>query len=176
MIPVPSNTRVWLAAGVTDMRRGFNTLAAQAEQVLAEDPYSGHMFVFRGRQGDLLKIIWWEFAPARAKRGKLSGGQFEARTGKAQGGLPVYKTPGTGPVCLACGQGRQGQPEPVAAVDATGRDRLADTAEDLATAGRGIEENPNKTWALTLFRVPSLRVIWYGLHHAGGLQIPARRP
>jgi transposase len=35
MIPVPSNTRVWLAAGVTDMRRGFNTLAAQAEQVLA---------------------------------------------------------------------------------------------------------------------------------------------
>ena len=57
MIPVPSNTRVWLAAGVTDMRRGFNTLAAQAEQVLAEDPYSGHMFVFRGRRGDLLKII-----------------------------------------------------------------------------------------------------------------------
>ena len=51
MIPVPSNTRVWLAAGVTDMRRGFNTLAAQAEQVLAEDPYSGHMFVFRGRRG-----------------------------------------------------------------------------------------------------------------------------
>ena len=35
MIPVPSNTRVWLAAGVTDMRRGFNTLAAQAEQFLA---------------------------------------------------------------------------------------------------------------------------------------------
>ena len=38
MIPVPSNTRVWLAAGVTDMRRGFNTLAAQAQQVLEEDP------------------------------------------------------------------------------------------------------------------------------------------
>jgi len=57
MIPVPSNTRVWLAAGVTDMRRGFNTLAAQAEQVLAEDPYSGHLFVFRGRRGDLIKII-----------------------------------------------------------------------------------------------------------------------
>ena len=44
MIPVPSNTRVWLAAGVTDMRRGFNTLAPQARQVLKEDPYSGHMF------------------------------------------------------------------------------------------------------------------------------------
>lgn len=65
MIPVPSNTRVWLAAGVTDMRRGFNTLTAQAEKVLAEDPYSGHLFVFRGRRGDLLKIIWWD-SQARA--------------------------------------------------------------------------------------------------------------
>ena len=60
MIPVPSNTRVWLAAGVTDMRRGLNTLAAQTEKELAEDPYSGHLFVFRGRRGDLLKIIWWD--------------------------------------------------------------------------------------------------------------------
>lgn len=41
MIPAPSNTRVWLAAGVTDMRRGFNTLAARAEKVLELDPYSG---------------------------------------------------------------------------------------------------------------------------------------
>ena len=66
MIPGPSNTRVWLAAGVTDMRRGFNTLAAQAEQVPAEDPYSGHMFAFRGRRDDLLKIIWCIPEPARA--------------------------------------------------------------------------------------------------------------
>lgn len=60
MIPVPVNTRVWLAAGVTDMRRGFTTLAAQAEQTLKQDPFAGHMFVFRGRQGDLIKIIWWD--------------------------------------------------------------------------------------------------------------------
>ena len=60
MIPVPSNTRVWLAAGVTDMRRGFNTLAAQTEKLLAEDPYSGHLFVFRGRRGDVTsrKVVW----------------------------------------------------------------------------------------------------------------------
>lgn len=57
MIPVPINTRVWLAAGVTDMRRGFNTLPAQTKKMLAEDLYSGHLFVFRGRRGDLLKII-----------------------------------------------------------------------------------------------------------------------
>lgn len=60
MIPVPANTRVWLAAGVTDMRRGFTTLAAQAEQTLKQDPFAGHMFVFRGRRGDLIKIIWWD--------------------------------------------------------------------------------------------------------------------
>ena len=51
---------MWLAAGVTDMRRGFTTLAAQAETVLKQDPFAGHMFVFRGRRGDLIKIIWWD--------------------------------------------------------------------------------------------------------------------
>lgn len=45
MIPVPSNTRVWLAARLTDMRRGFNALAAQAARILAVSSYSGHMFV-----------------------------------------------------------------------------------------------------------------------------------
>jgi len=60
MIPVPMNAQVWLAAGVTDMRKGFATLAAQAEQTVQANPFSGHMFVFRGRQGDLIKIIWWD--------------------------------------------------------------------------------------------------------------------
>ena len=59
MIPVPMNAQVWLAAGVTDMRKGFAALAAQAEQTTAQNPFSGHMFVFRGRQGDLITIIWW---------------------------------------------------------------------------------------------------------------------
>ena len=47
MIPVPASTRVWLAAGVTDMRKGFNGLAALAQDVLKQDPFSGHLFVFR---------------------------------------------------------------------------------------------------------------------------------
>ena len=76
MIPVPSNIRVWLAAGVTEMRRGFNTLAAQAQQVLEEDPYSGHMFVFRGRRGDLLKIIWWDAQGACLFSKRLERGRF----------------------------------------------------------------------------------------------------
>ncbi len=60
MIPVPMGTKVWLAAGVTDMRKGFNGLTALAEKVLEQDPYSGHLFVFRGRRGDLIKVIWWD--------------------------------------------------------------------------------------------------------------------
>lgn len=59
MIPVLATTRVWLAAGVTDMRRGFTALAAQAEATLRQDPFAGHLFVFRGRRGDLVKVIWW---------------------------------------------------------------------------------------------------------------------
>jgi transposase len=43
VIPVPLNTKVWLAAGVTDMRRGFATLAAQAETTLKQDPFAGHL-------------------------------------------------------------------------------------------------------------------------------------
>lgn len=60
MIPVPVGTRVWLAAGVTDMRRGFPSLAAQAGTALGLNPYAGHLFVFRGRQGDLIKAIWFD--------------------------------------------------------------------------------------------------------------------
>ncbi|MGD9295174.1 MAG: IS66 family insertion sequence element accessory protein TnpB [Roseobacter sp.] len=76
MIPVPSNTRIWLSAGVTDMRRGFNTLAAQAEKVLELDTYSGHLFVFRGRRGDLLKIIWWDQQGACLFSKRLEKGRF----------------------------------------------------------------------------------------------------
>ena len=56
MIPVPSGVRVWLATGVTDMRRGMNTLALQVQQDLARDPHAGDLYVFRGRRGDLIKI------------------------------------------------------------------------------------------------------------------------
>lgn len=59
MIGLPTGTRVWLAAGVTDMRRGMNGLAAQVQTTLAANPFSGHVFAFRGRRGDLVKLLWW---------------------------------------------------------------------------------------------------------------------
>ena len=76
MIPVPSNTRIWLAAGVTDMRKGFASLAALAENVMERDPFSGHLFVFRGRQGDLIKIIWWDGQGACLFSKRLERGRF----------------------------------------------------------------------------------------------------
>jgi len=60
MIGLPLGARVWLAAGVTDMRKGFDGLAAIVKSTLAEDPYAGHLFVFRGRRGDRIKVLWWD--------------------------------------------------------------------------------------------------------------------
>jgi transposase len=59
LIGVPTGTRVWLAAGVTDMRKGFDGLAGLVQTQLAENAFSGHVFVFRGRRGDKLKLLWW---------------------------------------------------------------------------------------------------------------------
>jgi transposase len=60
MITPPSATRVWLAAGVTDMRKGFDGLATLVQEKLQRDPFGGQVFVFRGRRGDLVKALWWD--------------------------------------------------------------------------------------------------------------------
>jgi len=58
MIPIPSGVRVWLSSGSTDMRRGMNGLALQVQQALGRDPHVGDLYVFRGKRGDLVKILW----------------------------------------------------------------------------------------------------------------------
>jgi len=58
MIGLPAGTCIWIAAGVTDMRCGFNGLACKAQAALEENPFSGHVFVFRGRRGNVIKILW----------------------------------------------------------------------------------------------------------------------
>lgn len=60
MIGLAAGTRVWLAAGVTDMRKGMDGLTALVQTTLAEQPFSGHIFVFRGRRGDLVKLLWFD--------------------------------------------------------------------------------------------------------------------
>jgi transposase len=60
MIALPAGTRIWIAAGVTDLRRGFTGLSAMVQTKLEQDPFSGHVFVFRGRRGHLIKVLWWD--------------------------------------------------------------------------------------------------------------------
>ena len=53
-------TRIWLAAESTDMRCGFDRLAERVKAVISQDPLSGHLFVFRSRRGERLKILMWD--------------------------------------------------------------------------------------------------------------------
>jgi transposase len=65
-----------VAAGVTDMRKGLNGLSALAEKVFKQDLYAGHLFVFRGRRGDLVKVIWWDGQGACLFSKRLERGRF----------------------------------------------------------------------------------------------------
>jgi transposase len=58
MIPISSGVQVWLATGHTDMRKGFDGLALLVQETLKRNPHNGHMFVFRGRRGGLIKVLW----------------------------------------------------------------------------------------------------------------------
>jgi transposase len=76
MITLPSHTLIWIAAGVTDLRRGFHGLSALVQSKLEKSPMSGQVFIFRGRRGDLVKLLWFDgdglclFAK-RLERGKF---------------------------------------------------------------------------------------------------------
>ena len=60
MIALPPATRVWLACGATDMRKGMGGLAVMAQEVMKQNPHSGAVFAFRGRRGDLVKLLWYD--------------------------------------------------------------------------------------------------------------------
>jgi len=85
MISLAAGARIWIAAGVTDLRRGFTGLSAMAQTVLQQDPFGGQVFVFRGRRGDLIKLLWWDgdglclFAK-RLERGRFIWPQAESGT------------------------------------------------------------------------------------------------
>ncbi len=60
MILLPAGVKVHLAFGYTDMRKGMDGLALLVQEVLQQDPFSGHLFVFRGRKATLIKIVFWD--------------------------------------------------------------------------------------------------------------------
>ena len=118
MIELRTGTKIWIAAGVTDMRRGFDGLSAKVQTVLEQQPFSGHVFVFRGRRGDIVKLLW------------LDGD-----------GLCLFaKRLGARTIHLAAGYGRNCLSDACAAFDVTGRHRLAQAAEDLDAGDRGLSD------------------------------------
>ena len=92
MIPFPSGTRVWLATGRTDMRRGMNGLALQVQEVLKHDPYGGHVFVSRGRRGHLLKSLCAEGQGVCLFAKRLERGRF------------IWPSPADGVVTISAAQ------------------------------------------------------------------------
>ena len=76
MIALPPAAKIWLACGATDMRKGFDGLAAQVQTVLLQDPYSGAVFCFRGRRGDLLKLLVWDGQGLVLVAKRLEKGRF----------------------------------------------------------------------------------------------------
>jgi transposase len=94
MIPLRQGTQVWLACRPVDMRKGMNSLMSLVKEVLRDDPYCGHVFVFRGKRGDFLKALHWDetglclfvkrlekgrfvFPPVIDERTRLSTGQWQ---------------------------------------------------------------------------------------------------
>jgi transposase len=92
MIPVPSGVRVWLAVGHTDMRRGMNSLAVQVQEVLGRDPHAGDLYVFRGKRGHLIKILWHDGLGMSLYAKRLERGRF------------IWPSPADGSVAITAAQ------------------------------------------------------------------------
>ena len=92
MIPIPSGARVWLATGHTDMHRGFDGLAVQVQEVLKRNPHNGNLFVFRGRRGGLIKVLWHDGQGMCLFSKRLERGRF------------IWPSPADGVVAISAGQ------------------------------------------------------------------------
>ena len=76
MIPISSGVRVWIATGHTDMRRGMQGLALEVQEGLKRNPHGGDLYVFRGRKGDLIKILWHDGIGLSLYAKRLDRGKF----------------------------------------------------------------------------------------------------
>jgi transposase len=75
-VALPAGTKVYLALAPVDMRKGYDGLAASVQQILKRDPFSGHLFLFRGKRGDGLKALWWDGGGLCLFAKRLEKGRF----------------------------------------------------------------------------------------------------
>ena len=92
MIPLPPLTRIFLACGATDMRKGFDGLAVLVQQVLEQSPHSGALFAFRGKRGHLVKILWHDGIGMSLYAKRLERGRF------------IWPSPADGAVAITAAQ------------------------------------------------------------------------
>jgi transposase len=76
MINLAPGTKVFLACQPIDLRSGFNGLAAKAQHIVGADPFSGHLFLFRGKRGDYLKALHWDGSGLCLFAKRLEKGRF----------------------------------------------------------------------------------------------------
>jgi len=76
MIAFPAGTKVWIAGGVTDMRKGMNTLELLVQEGLGRDPHAGEIFCFRGRKADMVKLLWFDGVGMSLYMKRLEAGKF----------------------------------------------------------------------------------------------------
>jgi transposase len=76
VISLAPGTKVFLACRPVDLRNGFDGLAAKAAQMIGADPFSGHLFLFRGKRGDYLKALYWDGSGLCLFAKRLEKGRF----------------------------------------------------------------------------------------------------
>jgi transposase len=73
---IPANRRIWIVAGITDMRRGLTSLSGLVQTSLEQSPLNGEVYVFRGRRGDLIKILFHDGEGICLFQKRLDRGRF----------------------------------------------------------------------------------------------------
>lgn len=76
MIAFPPGTKIYLACKPVDMRNGFDGLTAMAKRVFGQDPFAGHVFLFRAKRGDYLKMLYWDGSGLCLFAKRLEQGRF----------------------------------------------------------------------------------------------------
>lgn len=89
MIPLPPSVRIYVATAPADMRKSFDGLSALAGNVVAEDPMSGHLFVWFSRRGNQVRVLFWDRTGYAILAKRLEGGTFRLAKKPQEGATHV---------------------------------------------------------------------------------------